>query len=437
MKKILLSLAALLIFTALSFGQDGKSLLKNATKALGTYNLDPVNNAGKLDEASDLIEKAMALEEMTGDYKAWLNYGKIFNAQALSTASELILRETGMSMSPDAPLTNLDAAIKALNGFQKAKALAEKKFEFKQVFEGLKETATYLNSLGYYLYQQEEYMSAFSNFTGLLDINSLLTKEGQDGVFEKPTDEQDQMYIAGVSAMYGGDMNACQPFFRNLIELEYGKAGVYEGLYNALKANEDPEADEVLSLGRERFPDDLAMLFAEINNYLQLGKLDDLIDKLKLAIEKDPNNPSVVSTLGNVYDQLYQKEDQAGNTEKADEYFANAMKYYKQSYEIKPDYFDGIYSVGTLYYNKAAVQTTNLNAMSDDYSKAGIAKYNALKEKIDVLFDEALGYFITCEQMNPNDINTLIALKEIYARKNEFDKSNEFKARIEAIKPSE
>lgn len=437
MKKILLSLSVLLMFTALSYGQDGKSFLKDATKALGSYNLDPMNSAGKLDEAGDFIMKAVATEELAGDYKAWLNYGKIFNAQALSTASELTLRDQGLSKNPDTPLKHLDAAVKAVKGFQKAHATAEKKFEFKQAFEGMKETATYLNALGYYLYQKEDYMSAFKNFTGLLDINTLLTKEGQEGVFEKPTDEQDQMYIAGVSAMYGGDMEACQPFFRQLIELEYDKAGAYEGLYNVLKTNEDPEADAILSLGRERFPDDLALLFAEINSYLQQGKLDDLIDKLKLAIEKDPNNPSVVSTLGNVYDQLYQKADKEGDNEKADEYFGQALKYYKQSYEIKPDYFDGIYSVGTLYYNKAAVQTTNLNEMSDDYSKAGIAKYNALKEKIDLLFDEALGYFITCEEMKPNDMNTLIALKEIYARKNDFDKSNEFKARIEALNTSE
>ena len=35
--------------------------------------------------------------------------------------------------------------------------------------------------------------------------------------------------------------------------------------------------------------------------------------------------------------------------------------------------------------------------------------------------------------MDPNDVNTLIALKEIYARKDQLDLSEEFKKRLDNV----
>ena len=78
--------------------------------------------------------------------------------------------------------------------------------------------------------------------------------------------------------------------------------------------------------------------------------------------------------------------------------------------------------------------TQALTALADDFSKEGQRKYDALQEKIEDEFEIALQYFIEVEKVKPNDINTLLALKEIYARKSDFTMSNEFKARYEQVK---
>ena len=52
---------------------------------------------------------------------------------------------------------------------------------------------------------------------------------------------------------------------------------------------------------------------------------------------------------------------------------------------------------------------------------------------MDGLFEQALPYFQKAETRDGNDMNTLIALKEIYARLNDLEKSNGYKARIEAL----
>jgi hypothetical protein len=75
-----------------------------------------------------------------------------------------------------------------------------------------------------------------------------------------------------------------------------------------------------------------------------------------------------------------------------------------------------------------------VNLLADDYSKAGTAKYEAKKAEMNELFNLALPWFQKAETLQSNDVNTMIALKEIFARMNNFEKSNEYKAKIEAAK---
>jgi len=186
-------------------------------------------------------------------------------------------------------------------------------------------------------------------------------------------------------------------------------------------------------MGRTKYPDDTGLLFAEINYYLKSGQLEILTDKLKQAIEKEPNNTTVYNTLGNVYDQLYQSEAKAGNEAKSKEYFDLAYDYYTQALAIDEKNYDATYSIGALYYNKAASYTDKINELSEDFSAAGTKKYDAMKAEMDGEFEKAKPYFISAEQLNPQDGNALIALKEIYARSNDFEKVNEYKAKIEAL----
>ncbi|MBK6784850.1 MAG: hypothetical protein IPG79_14590 [Saprospiraceae bacterium] len=90
------------------------------------------------------------------------------------------------------------------------------------------------------------------------------------------------------------------------------------------------KAFEYLDAGKKLYPDDNEILFAEINYYIKANKLNELVDKLQMAINKEPENVSVYNALGNVYDQLNQNERNAGNTAKADEYFNLAFKILNQ-----------------------------------------------------------------------------------------------------------
>jgi len=291
--------------------------------------------------------------------------------------------------------------------------------------------------LGIYAYEAKDYPNAYKNFNSVLIAHKMLLDNKQESSLADDKTYNDQVYITGLAALNAEMEMDAKGHFEELYNKKIDKPGVYEALYKIYAKEDLDKAYVYLVSGREIFPDDVSLLFAEINHFLKQNKLDELIGKLETAIKKEPDNLSVYLTLGSVYDNLYQREATAGHTADAQSHFDNALKYYNLALDKDEKYLDAIYSVGALYYNKAAVISKAMKGLEEDYSKEGLAKYEAEQKKIFDQFDLALPYFKRAEILNPNDNNTLIALKEIYAKKNELDVSNEFKLRLEKVQNGE
>jgi len=385
-----------------------------------------VSNADKLAEAKDMIKIALSSDEVAATAKAWQAKGEIYSTS--------VGQDLGMTLvNPAHQITDVKGATIANEAFMMAAKKAVKKYEMKEAMEGLKANISNLSNVGIIQYKAQKFADAYANFNGVMDAHKAL----KEGGVESPLDGQDEynnaLYLAGLGAQGAGEVDAAGKIFDELAAADYKDAAVYDGIYKANIESNPEKAIAALEKGRKLFPENTSLLFTEINYYLRENRLDELTDKLKTAIKQEPENVTLYSTLGNVYDNLFQRENKAGNTEKEAEYFNLALDYYNQALKIDPDYSDATYSVGALYYNKAAAMTTQLQALADDYSKAGIAKYKAKQTEITGIFDQALPYFEKADAANPNDSNTLIALKEIYAKKDDIVKSNEYKARLEAL----
>jgi len=436
MKKLILGLLAVCLVVSVS-AQDGKKAYKKATRALGAFNLDPKNSKAKLQEAVDEITIALEDSETAAEAKTWQAKGEIYN----TVANQIVVGKQLGSDTEGLPEVE-NPAKQAAMAFMKANELAEKRYETKDALKGIRNAQTNLSNMGIYKFEAQDYAGAFTNFELVLDAHKVLQENNEESALDKEEDYRNQLYITGLAALNANQAENAEEYFVELYKVQYDKPAIYEALYKiqANKGDSEENLDEAykyLEEGRKANPDDVSLLFAEINHFLKIGKLDQLIDKLKTAIAKEPENVSLYSTLGNVYDNLYQKEVEAENTEKADEYFNEAKSYYEQALEVDPKYVDAVYSIGALYYNRAAAMTQELNKYADDYSKEGLKKYEELKKKIFAEFDKALPYFKKAEALNPNDMNTLIALKEIYARKDNLELSNEFKTRLEKIQAGE
>jgi tetratricopeptide (TPR) repeat protein len=425
MKQFFLAVSILVLAASTASAQDYKKQLKTINKNLGLYYLDPVTNKASLASALTELETVMKADDAKADPLSWISKGQIYNEIAKAEMIKKVADPAYNLMTPEAALVAYDAFQVAMNT-----TLPGKKPSTKDAILGIQECEDYLNNIGITHFQVQDYNNAFKNFAASLKAGELLVaNKAKTRLVDTTLTEQ--TFYTGVCGYYGENKEASMPYFQKLYDSGKAQPLVYEALFTMTVDKDETKGMSILEAGRKANPDDSGLLFAEINYYLKANKLDILVNKLKAAIAKEPNNVSVYSTLGNVYDQLNQKENAAGNPAKAEEYFNQAFDYYNQALKIDPKNFDAFYSQGQLYYNKAAGMTTKINELSNDYSSAGTKKYNALKAEMDGFFLKALPFFLEAEKIDPADTNTMIALKEIYARDGKLDKSAEYKAKLE------
>jgi hypothetical protein len=412
--------------------QTGEEALKTAKKAFDSYSLN--QDAAKLTEAVDMINKVMADATMKSDAKALLEAGDIYSA---ASNSYVIARSTGIGEATYLVESPAVKAAKAyITAFENADPKKGKKV-MKAAIKALQALQPNLSNEGIYAIQDKFFDKSLTAFQTSIMAHDFLVKNEGESVM---TDEKlmDEKYYGGLSAILQEDFETAEPLFLSLYEAKYDDAAVYDGLYKIYDAKGDKEnAFKVLQEGRKAFPKENSLLFTEINYYLAEKKLDILTGKLDEAIAKEPDNVSLYATLGQVYEQLYTSNKKDGNDAAADDYFMKAQKKYEEGLTKDPEAARLIYSLGAMIYNRGAQMSQLLVELDSDFSKEGQKKYAALKEKVDAEFNKALPYFQKAEMSDPNDLNTLIALKEMYARNSEYEVSGEFKARIEKIQNKE
>lgn len=423
MKKLLVLSFSLLV--ALSgFAQDGKKAFKTATKALSSFNIGGATDEEKLKEAISAIEEAMQSSEYQSDSKAWSTRGDIYSAVSTQHMSAMILDENHEIIDAEAPF-------KAYESYKKGLEFAEKNWQTRDALKGLSAAASNLNSMGATSYDAQEYGKAYAAFKAMIEIHDLLKANEEKSMMDDPDTYNNQLYMTGLSALYNDDLKAAEPLFTELKDREFEQAAVYDALYRINEESNPDLAVQYLTEGREKFPEETSLLFTEINYYLRAGKMDILETKLKEAIQAEPGNHALYYTLARVYVDASAKAKEEGDKEAQEKFFNQALEQYSAALEVKDDFYEAVYGIGELYYNKAAIISQKMQELGS--SRDEIKLYDEMKVEMEAEFNNALPYFKESERMNPNDINTLVALSEIFARQNEFDLVNEFKARLEKV----
>lgn len=404
---------------------DYSKEIRKASRSLASFNIDPNGNLDKLKEAKSIMESVSPDYQMTGaEYSI---KGDIYLTLAKKDVETTIL-------NPEAKPEFEGSGFEAYSAYSKALDLVEKVAQKKGPLNGMAELAGLISNEGLYAYEAGNYEKAYEYFSAVIDIHESLVKENMQSPLDEPAELENQKFILGVTANAAGNKDEAKKIFKALVDGGSKNVQVYEQLVNIYLTNEELEnAEKLLSDGRTKFPDEVGLLFAEINFYLKQNKIEELESKLLTAIEKEPNNLSLYTTLGSTYDHLFQKYAADGDMVKADDAFNKAKQQYSHVISKDPSYMDAIYSSGAIHFNKAAIYVTEMNKLVDDYSKEGTKKYESFKEKAFEQFDHALEFFKQVEKANPNDVNTLIALKEIYARKNQLDLAQEFTKRLNNV----
>ncbi|HNW89945.1 MAG TPA: tetratricopeptide repeat protein [Bacteroidales bacterium] len=384
MKKLALVVLAVFV-TSIAFSQN--------TKVVSAYNY--LKN-GQLDKAKTYIDEACVNDQTKGLAKTWFYCGNIYLSISLTKEDKYKTLDTNATQI-------------AYDAYQKAIQI-DPEISNEALMPNSPKMGLYFLGDQYYnkgvdLFYKKQYTDALTNFEMTKKINNIFGVKDSNATFN-----------AGLCAVQLKDNKKAKGFFEELVKNNFKQGLIYTQLSTIYKAEGDTVKSEgIIAKGRKAMPNDLNLIIAEINNLLSKGKVTEAQDLLNLAVSKDPNNATLHFAIGANMDEF-------GN-------FEQAEKSYLKAIELKPEYFDAHYNLGALYVNTAA------NVM-DEANKLPItetAKYDELKTRADNLLEKALPELETAEKLNPKDRNTLITLKQLYARKGNAEKIKEYDEKISKL----
>ena len=353
------------------------------SKVVAAYNHMRYN---ELDKAKEAIDAAAVHEKSIDNPKTWL-----YRAQVYTT----IYTTEEWNQLAENPLAE---ALDAYNNLEKYDTKGRYADELNQ---GKGFIIAKIFEEGVNNFNEQNYEAAIANFGVILEGNP------EDTI---------ALYNSALAAERSGDDELTRKFYGKLIEMDYDQPEMYRSLgNNYLLSGDTAKGLEVIEMGRARYPEYNGLVIDELNIYIAQNRLDVAIGKLEEAIKVDPENKTLYFALGAAADNI-------GEFEKA----SNA---YKKAIEIDPEYFAANYNLGAMYYNKGVNIVQEANKLPISKTK----EYEAAKTRFIAEFNKALPYLEKALEIEPNDRNTLISLKEVYVRLGDLEKSKEMKIRLDEL----
>ncbi len=237
-------------------------------------------------------------------------------------------------------------------------------------------------------------------------------------------------YYAGVIAQSGKQYDLAEKHYKMCIEKGWQGDKPYNSLASMYAEQDKHDLElKVLQEGFDKYPDSKSLLLSFINYYLRSGESEKALEKLQKGIKDNPENQSYYYAIGTLYDAMVLDTTDKYTKEQKEEYEKLAIENYKKAIEIKDDYFDAIYNLGVLYYNKGVY----VLKAAQDIPPSQNAKYEAEKQKAMDFFKLALPYMEKAHEINYRDRNTILSLSTIYLKLQMYDKQKEMKELLDSL----
>jgi len=390
MRKGILTIV-LLAITTITFAQ--KHNIVNASIALRNENYA---------EAKQYIDEAYESESTANEPKMWNYRAPIY--------LQIALKEP--ALDKDAAFKATEAHIKCLQKDKKGRVVVRKWTSEEDILAGLIQCGYKLFNVAIDKYNTEDYKGSLKYYNAIFDIIPL---DAEDQLKRGNITRETILYNSFFASNKMKDNSISKNLLQQLIDINFNEPAIYIHMSNILiEEGDSDKALEYLALGRDMFEDDQSLINTEINLYIQLGRTSELIGKLGEAIALDEENDLLYFNRGTIYDQ-------EGD-------ISNAEKDYLKALDLNPSAFGANYNLGALYFN-AGVETNNkANQTSNN------TVYNKLKSQAEVSFTKALPYLETAHELNTEDKNTLLSLKQLYYLNGDYAKSEEMKKLIAELK---
>lgn len=399
MKKIIL-----LIILAMSFN------LTQAQKSNVRLAKDKASNEDKPDfkGAKEAIKLALADSTTKGLAETWYVAGLIGNKQSEAEYKKAILNQKFDTLAKGkAMLESYDYFMQAikLDMTQDAKGKAHPRYvkDIKSILKDYYQIQPNLIGYGAYQFGKDNFVGAVKTFEVFLEIPKLPIMNNEiklDSTYNMIT------YYTGVCAANAKIHDKAIKYFESLKDKKYQLSGVYQNLATEYLATKD-SASYVKTIAEaiEKLPSQPWFLQNLINYYIHSNKIQEAIVYLNTAIERDPTFSQYYYVKGQLYLTL--------------ENFDEATKALIKASEIDPKNADVYAELGRSSYNKAVKMSLEANKIKDTNL------YKKEDAKICEVFKEAIPYYKKAIEINPNDVEYMKTLKQLYYR---LQMDNDFEA---------
>ncbi len=387
MKNMLLILAGVLLFTA-SYAQKG-----NVNKA------NVLLDKGDIAEAKAEIDMAVTIEKNTTKSRTYLTKGKIYKAIATSEDASV----SGIMDTNEA----IKVAAEALNAALLMDPEGSVNYNFAE-FEIEDFWSGYLNTGGE-VYGNEDYQGAYENFykASLIKPSDSLTLF-YAGVAAQQADLTDEAMAAYYKLINQGDAN--EDIYSTMVYLERSE-----------KKN-DEKALALLEKAKVAYPENADFMREEINILIAMKKGPEAIEKLKGAIEREPDNASLYLNLAVLYDNLSAETQTAGKEAETLDLVEKAQTNYEKSLAIEPGSYVANFNLGVIWVNRAKVFYDKARAMDlKTYQKDGVK----LVAEGDKVLEKSLPYLEAARVAEPEDCSVMGPLMSVYTQLKKNDKAEE------------
>jgi len=373
------------------------SVFAQKSKVTGAQNY---LTSGKLDKAKEAIDEGIQNEKCVAYPKAYLVKGKVYQG----------IFESPLPSYKDLAKDPLDIAYEA---YLKSLELDKKGRMLKPVKAQMTNMIPDYTNEAVNRYNDGDYAGALAAFERVLEI------EGMDMFKDNPVVDTAVIFNAAMTAQKADNLDVAAKYYKKSIEYNYGGSKSYANLANVLKnSGKAEESLTYLHKGFELYPNDSWMLVELINYYMLGGEPQKAAEYLDKAIEIDPTNGSFYRAKGTLYEKTKD--------------LAKAEEMYRKALELDPKDFTSQYNLGLLKLNSAIAHHKEANEIMD------AKKYNDAIKLVNSEYENVIPYFEKVLEMQPNEKNTLITLKELYFKlRNEnatyLEKYNEVKTKLDGM----
>lgn len=260
-------------------------------------------------------------------------------------------------------------------------------------------------------YQKENFNDAMRGFESFINISNLPIMNGKRGEVYDTT----IIYNAAISAYKSENWDKAIHFFSQSVKNNYNSSASINYIYEAYQAKGDTlNSISYLKNEFENYPNDATILAQLIRFFMTVENNEETVKYLNMAIEKEPDNPSLYMIKANILEKINDKEA--------------AVECYKSVININNNEFAPYYNIGIIYYNigvnafNEAKQLPSGSLAYDEKIATGITNFKL-----------ALPNFEKANAIDSKQTSVLGSLRIIYYRLQMVDQYNAISEKIKSL----